>query len=178
MAPGNFSQPNGAAAPSTAAPKVMNPNALLAQQAKQRADAEAKRLAEAAAAKEAAAAASAASRQVTKSDVPQQHQAIISTLEQLHNTLQQAGLKGMMARQLGEFSKAITGLIKAFASNGISDEVAAQLHQLCQCLDPQQYNFAGAMAVHKGLAGSVWGEHKVWLKPLKTCIDVARRTIR
>ncbi len=70
----------------------------------------------------------------------------------------------------------MNGLIQTLARGQADAALIGSLNNLGQALS--QYDFATAMRVHKGLTQTHWDAHRDWLKPLKTCIELAKRNLR
>ncbi len=77
---------------------------------------------------------------------------------------------------MSDFDKATNCLIQMLARGQADAELLGAMNNMGQALS--QYNFQGAMAVVKQLTSSHWGDHKEWLKPLKTCLELCKRNLR
>ena len=104
---------------------------------------------------------------------------ILDALEGVLSKLENVGVKGNTeARQVREVKKGVTLLQKLYAdgNDDLSKDSKALLSQLGLAL--HKHDFKEALSLQVKLAsGKDWKKHKTWIKPLKFCIELAKKKI-
>ena len=103
---------------------------------------------------------------------------IVEALNDMVEDIENAGISGgTEKRQLREVKKGAALLKKIYGEDGgkkLTDDSKKYLKQLGFALD--QRDFKLALAFQVKLAGSKdWKKHKNWIKPLKFCIELAKK---
>ena len=112
----------------------------------------------------------------TIADLTPEDKVIITNLQSLQAQLSGAGLSGIALRKLGELDAGINALLQKLAHKALLDHTKSDLSQMSAAL--ANYDFDSAKRFHKSLTQSSWSEHKDWIKPLSSVIDLGKRFLR
>lgn len=82
----------------------------------------------------------------------------------------------MEQKQLPEIQKSKEIMFTKLNISDLSPSVIGQLHQMAACFT--QRDFATAQSIYVALTGSDWGQHKDWLRGLKSLIHISMKRFR
>eukprot|EP00943_MAST-04B_sp_MAST-4B-sp1_P004416 g4416.t1 len=98
---------------------------------------------------------------------------ILASLEQLSISLQAVQLRGILAKKIHDADRARDAIMHKNKNQRIHPEICVRLNEMSVLLGEKKYR--EALQSVQLLTLQYWSEHKDWLKPLKSSLDLAIR---
>ena len=108
--------------------------------------------------------------------VPVELNCIIEALKVLHGLLLKVGLKGIMAKKVSDVKKAEDVLQTKLAHNKLSPRICETLVTISDSIFSQKYQ--SALQILQPLLSNSWADHKDWLKPLKSSLQLSQKVLQ